>query len=280
MAGMEYDEAAANRLEAVYLGPDVVAQREDTLGKLNIVNGEHVLDIGSGPGFLCEALADHTGPTGSVVGVDISEQMVARASARANQSWLRYEQADATKLPFPDASFDVVVSTQVAEYVPDIDTFCTEVARVLKPNGRGIILATDWDAVCWHSSNPGRMERILQAFAPHCANSRLPRTLGAKLRKTGLDVVGVSYFPIINLDRYEGCYSEMVVPFITGYLRGVGTISEAELTEWANDLAELNSRGEHFYSTGRFSFELTKPTLIPDIDHFNQEIMIAPNRKS
>jgi arsenite methyltransferase len=105
--------------------------------------------------------------------VDISDEMIARASSRNSRAWLIDQKADATSLPFDDDSFDVVVSTQVAEYVPNIGAFCSEVARVLKPRVRGLILATDWDTVCWHSSNPERMERILIAFAPHCARTIL-----------------------------------------------------------------------------------------------------------
>ena len=88
--GMEYDDAAADRLEAVYLGPDVVAQREDTLRRLSVQEGERVLDIGSGPGFLAAQMADQTGPDGEVIGVDISEQMVERASQRKEHDWLSY----------------------------------------------------------------------------------------------------------------------------------------------------------------------------------------------
>jgi arsenite methyltransferase len=259
MPSMEYDDAAAERLEAVYLGPDVVAQREDTLKRLAVESGERILDIGSGSGFLAEALAERTGSDGEVIGVDISEQMITRASTRNTRSWLTYEKADATSLPFDDDSFDVVVSIQVAEYVPDIEAFCSEVVRVLKPQARGLILATDWDAVCWHSSDPDRMQRILKAFAPHCADSRLPRTLAARLRNAGLIVEEVSYFPIINLDRYDGCYSEMAVPFITAYVRAQGAVPESDLRAWADDLSDLNERGEHFFSTGRFSFLVRKP---------------------
>jgi len=257
---MEYDEAAAERLEAVYLGPDIVSQREDTLRRVSVQTGERVLDIGSGPGFLAAQLADQTGPDGAVIGIDISQQMVERASQRTHQDWLSYRCADATALPFEDNSFDVVVSTQVAEYVPDIAKFCSEVFRVLKPGGRALILATDWEGVCWHSEHPQRMEKVLTAFAPHCADPKLPRTLGARLRKAGMVLNDVSYFSIVNLDRYDGCYSEMCVPFIMAYVTGQNTVPEAELQAWADEQASLNARGEHFFSTGRFSFSVSKPS--------------------
>jgi len=258
--GMEYDEAAAERLEAVYLGPDVVAQRKDTLQRIAVQEGERVLDIGSGPGFLAATIANQTGPNGQVVGVDISEQMVDRASQRNEREWLSYQRADATELPFEDEYFDVVVSTQVAEYVPDVAKFSSEVFRVLRPGGRGLILATDWEGVCWHSEHPDRMEKVLKVFSPHCADSKLPRTLAARLRKVGLVVEDVSYFSIVNVDRYDGCYGEMVVPFIVAYVKGQKTVPDDELQAWADEQASLDARGEHFFSTGRFSFSITKPS--------------------
>lgn len=259
MPGMEYDEDAAERLEAVYLGPDMAAQRADTLARLAIRPGERVLDIGSGPGFLATDMAEATGPSGQVTGVDLSPQMVARAAARATRPWLSYHEADATDLPFEDASFDVVVSTQVAEYVPDIAAFCAEVFRVLTPGGRGLILATDWDAVLWHSEDPGRMARVLAAFEPHCADSRLPRTLGARLRAAGLQLDGADCYPIVNADRHEGCYSQMILPFITAYVSGQGSVPDDVLRDWADEQDRLDARGAHFFSTGRFNFAVTRP---------------------
>jgi ubiquinone/menaquinone biosynthesis C-methylase UbiE len=258
--GMEYDEAAAERLEAVYLEPDVVSQRNDTLRRVSVQKGERVVDIGSGPGFLAAQLADQTGPDGEVIGIDISEQMVERANQRIKHDWLSYCRADATDLPFEDNHFDVVVSTQVAEYVHDVEKFCSEVFRVLKPGGRALILATDWEGVCWHSEYPDRMDKVLKAFAPHCADSKLPRTLGSRLRNAGLIVNEVSYFSIVNMDSYDGCYGEMVVPFIMAYVKGQNTVPDDELKAWADEQAALNASGEHFFSTGRFSFSASKPS--------------------
>ncbi|MBN7784505.1 methyltransferase domain-containing protein [Ponticoccus gilvus] len=256
---MEYDDDAAERLEAVYLGPDVIAQREDTIQRIAVQEGERVLDIGSGPGFLAAMIADQTGPQGEVIGVDISQQMVDRASRRNQREWLRYQRGDAAALPFEDNYFDLVVSTQVAEYVPDIKAFSSEVFRVLSPGGRALILATDWEGMCWHSEYPDRMEKVLKAFAPHCADSKLPRTLAARLRNAGLAVDDVSYFPIVNVDRYDGCYGEMIVPFIVAYVQGQKAVPDDELEAWADEQISLNARGEHFFSTGRFIFSARKP---------------------
>ena len=118
---LEFDEETSRRVEAVYLTPDVVAQRCQVLKALELTAGERVLDIGSGPGLLAHEMAAAVGPEGRVCGVDISEPMLAIAKKRCSaQPWTEFHTADATSLPFPDASFDAAVATQVYEYVADI----------------------------------------------------------------------------------------------------------------------------------------------------------------
>lgn len=187
--------------------------------------------------------------------------MVRRAAARNAAPWVRFAEADATAPPFDDNRFDVVVSTQVAEYAPDIVAFCAEAHRVTRPGGRGVFLATDWDAVCWHSSDPARMTRVLAAFEPHCADSRPPRTFGARLRAAGFRLDDVGCFAIINVDRYDGCYSQSMIPLVLDYIRGRQSLADAELGAWAADLEALNARGAHFFSTNRFAFSVSKPGL-------------------
>lgn len=57
--------------------------------------------------------------------------------------------------------------------------------RVLRPGGRAAVVSTDWKSIIWHSSDAGRMEKILAAFAEHCVYADLPRTLGVKLKSAG-----------------------------------------------------------------------------------------------
>ena len=258
MASMEYDAAAAERLEAIYLGKDVTAQRADTMRRLALQPGESVIDIGSGPGFLTADIAEAVGPEGRALGLDLSGPMVARARDRATHPALAFDEADATSLPVPDESFDVAVSVQVAEYVPDIAAFCAEFHRVLRPGGRGLIVATDWEAVIWHSADPARMRRVLDAFAPHCADSGLPRTLAPRLLDAGLEVESITLYAIVNPTPYEGAYSAGLTPFIRAYVAGQGTLPEDDLAAWAEEQAELAAEGRYFFSTARFNFAVRK----------------------
>ena len=259
MSAMDYDEAAAERLEAVYLGKDVADQRAHVMRLVDVQPGERVIDIGSGPGFLASNLADAVGPSGQVAGIDISKPLIARAQARTTQDWLTHQIGNAMDLPFDDASFDVAVSTQVAEYLPDPDAGFAEIARVLRPGGRGLIMATDWHAMSWYTREPDRMAQVLDAFAPHCSDTRLPQTLAPRLRKVGLTVEAADCYPIVNLSRYDGSYSASLIGFIAGYVRGQGTLPDTELDAWAAEQAALDDEGAYYFSTVRFSLLVSKP---------------------
>src|SRR5271156_4746017 len=113
---MEFDEAASRRLLRTYTTADIVQQRRIVLEALAPEPGEHVLDIGSGPGLMAAELAAAVGPEGRVDGVDVSNSMLAIANEqqRADTSApVTFTVGEALAIPFADETFDVVVSTQV-----------------------------------------------------------------------------------------------------------------------------------------------------------------------
>ena len=100
-AGLQYDEEASRRVEAMYMTPDVVAQRRETLNVLSLRAGERIVDVGSGPGFLASDMGKAVGSAGRVCGVDVSDSMVALAQSRCtDQPWITFHVGDATALPF------------------------------------------------------------------------------------------------------------------------------------------------------------------------------------
>lgn len=111
-----------------------------TLGPIH--QGDVVLDIGCGVGVDTLIAAMMVGPEGKVVGVDMTPEMLERAIKNLNETNLNnvtFEPASAENLPFPDESFDVVISNGVFNLIPDKVKALAEVYRVLKPSGRMMI---------------------------------------------------------------------------------------------------------------------------------------------
>jgi SAM-dependent methyltransferase len=96
--------------------------------------GQRVLDVACGTGVLARAAAVRTGPGGSVTGLDLSPRMIAIASRLSPT--LTWQEGAAEALPFPDESFDVVVSQFGLMFVSDPALALREMMRVLKPGGR------------------------------------------------------------------------------------------------------------------------------------------------
>jgi SAM-dependent methyltransferase len=108
-----------------------------TMGRLR--PGERVLDLGSGAGTDSLIAAQMVGEEGSVTGIDMTPQMLAKARAAAatmGATNVEFVEAEAESLPFPDASFDVVISNGVIDLIPDKDAVFAELHRVLRPGGR------------------------------------------------------------------------------------------------------------------------------------------------
>jgi SAM-dependent methyltransferase len=101
--------------------------------------GEDVLDVGCGAGLDSLVAAQMVGPDGSVTGLDMTPEMLAKARASAEELGLgdvRFVEGEAERLPFEDASFDVVISNGVIDLVPDKEAVFSELHRVLRPGGR------------------------------------------------------------------------------------------------------------------------------------------------
>jgi SAM-dependent methyltransferase len=255
---IEFDGETARRMEAMYASPAVVARRRGLLDLLGLHPGEHVLDVGCGPGFLTAELEEAVGASGRVCGVDLSETMLALARKRCGDR-VELIAGDVTRLPFGDAEFDAAVATQVYEYVAVVETALAELHRVLRPGGRAVVVDTDWDSIAWHAEDPARMRRVLEAWDEHLADPYLPRTLGPRLEQAGFEVqrreAGVTFETTCGDDTMSGSLIDLIQAFVPGR-RGV-TVAEADA--WAGDLRRLPEQGAYFFSLTRFLFLVVKP---------------------
>jgi SAM-dependent methyltransferase len=101
--------------------------------------GEVVVDLGCGGGLDVLLAAGKVGPTGRVIGIDMTPEMLERARANAAKQGatnVEFHQATIDKLPLADASVDCIISNCVVNLAPDKPAVFREMARVLKPGGR------------------------------------------------------------------------------------------------------------------------------------------------
>jgi|MudIll2142460700_1097286.scaffolds.fasta_scaffold09635_3 SAM-dependent methyltransferase len=137
LEALNYDKTLIDKL------PDAVASsycgvgNPFSLGKIH--EGEHVLDVGCGAGVDTILAAMMVGPNGSAVGVDMVSEMIARAESNLKMTSMKnmsFQTTDSENLPFPDDTFDVVISNGVINLIPDKEGALAEIIRVLKPRGR------------------------------------------------------------------------------------------------------------------------------------------------
>ena len=108
----------------------------------SIKEGEHVLDLGSGSGMDVFMAALKVGSTGHVSGVDMTDEQLKKSEGLRKENQFEnvsFHKSYIEKLPFADASFDVVISNGVINLSPDKEKVFAEVTRVLKSGGRMVI---------------------------------------------------------------------------------------------------------------------------------------------
>ena len=260
MSQLEFDENIARRLEVLYGTRDVLRRRQLVRDALGAAPGEHILDVGCGPGFYVAELLEHVGSEGSVVGIDSSQPMLAVAAQRSEgHDNVSFHEADATSLPVENASFDAALSVQVLEYVADVPAALSELYRALRAGGRLVVWDVDWATLSLHATDPARTERILRSWDGHLAHPSLPQTLTAQLQGVGFDDVKLEGHTFATNELDPDTYGGFLVPFIAQFVVGRDGISKDEADAWEAEQRELAQRSEFFFACIQFCFTATRP---------------------
>jgi ubiquinone/menaquinone biosynthesis C-methylase UbiE len=191
-----------DRVSAVYdwlEGPFERRIRQAGIDRLGARPGERVLELGYGTGHGLVALAGEIGPSGSLVGLDLSSGMQAKALARLEAAGARADLVcgDAASMPLREGAFDAAFTSFTLELfdTPEIPTVLGELRRILRHDGRLGVVALSLPA------NPGLTTRIYLA-----GHRRFPRLLDCRpiptarlLEDAGYHIQSVSTRPMWGL---------------------------------------------------------------------------------
>jgi N-acetylglutamate synthase-like GNAT family acetyltransferase/SAM-dependent methyltransferase len=166
--------------------------------------GQTVLDIGSGAGIDCFIAAEKVGPTGKVIGLDMTPEMIERARQNAKAAGVanvEFRFGEAEKMPVEDASVDWVISNCVINLSPDKPVVFGEIGRILRPGGRisiSDIVAQDL---------PEAVRKSRDAWTGCLAGAISEEAYVQGLEKAGLREVQVTSRIVYDASQLKGLFS-------------------------------------------------------------------------
>jgi ubiquinone/menaquinone biosynthesis C-methylase UbiE len=214
---------------------------------LSLSPGLNVLDVGCGTGDFLRLLAPIVSP-GTAVGVDLSETMIAEACQRSaeNVDHLSFRIGSVLDLPFPPASFDRVLATQLLLHVPDPRKALMEIKRVLASSGVISVSEIDWGTLVVQSSDNELGRRFSDLACRELRNGLIIREIPGLLRELGFNKIVIR--PEIEVAQdLDAFYAWFVEPSLKHFKR-IGAFSEAEADTFLADLKERAQQGRYFSS--------------------------------
>ena len=214
--------------------------------------GERLLEVGCGSGALCRLVAPSLLPGGELLGVDVAPEMIAAARALAGQqAHLRFEVGAGAALPAEDATYDAAFGARLLLHVADPAPVVAEMARVVKPGGRVVLM--DWDFETVVVTHPDRelTRRLLHWRCDHHSGDNWSgrRLLGYALAAGLRDVTVI---PVTTVARDEAAALTGSMFRAAEVARDGGAITLAEHDAWVGALKRQLTEGQFMASITYF----------------------------
>jgi arsenite methyltransferase len=176
--------------------------------------GETVLDLGSGGGIDCFIAARQVGPTGHVIGLDMTPEMLRLANtnkAKIGAGNVEFRQGEIERMPVDDASVDIIISNCVINLSPDKDAVFAEAFRVLKPGGR--LAVSD---IVTQGTLPEALRRSIEAWAGCIAGALDEDEYLAKIRNAGFADVRVEGSTVYGPEMLDEAQRDSLAQLLGG----------------------------------------------------------------
>jgi ubiquinone/menaquinone biosynthesis C-methylase UbiE len=234
--------------------------KRQTFALLDIKKGDRLLDVGCGTGDDVRAMARFVGPTGRVIGIDVSEAMVSEATSHAagEELPIEYRLGDAQNLEWPDGIFDGCRADRTLQHLQNPRAAINEMIRVARSGARIVVSEPDWGTFVIDAEDRIVTSRILNLISDSVRNGWIGRQLPRLLSESGLTAVAV--VPVTFVESDYGIANEVFsIEAMTDKACQLGLISSEEASTWLGHLADSNRAGYFFSSLTGFVVYGLKP---------------------
>ena len=214
------------------------------IDQLALQEGATILDVGCGTGQDTLDLARAVGPRGRVVGIDLSETMLLEARTRAAHEHLpvEYVLADATHLPFADASFDGCRASRVLGHLHEPEQALAEMVRVARPGARIVTADGDMDLTVIELSDRTLARKMIHAACDQMQQGWMGRQMPRLFKQAGLSDIRVDG----RMMALDYTFFQMVYSGILQRAQAAGAVSAEELTRFWTALEQAEQEQRFF----------------------------------
>jgi ubiquinone/menaquinone biosynthesis C-methylase UbiE len=255
-------DVIATRLEARGKHPVFQQMLHEYLDAMAIDSAQTVLELGCGTGVAARAIAQRSGFSGTVVGLDLSEHLVADAqrlaAAEGVSDRVSFRVGDTRGLDLPDETFDAVIAHTLISHVDDPRAVLDEAKRVVERGGLVGLFDGDYASLTFSNDDPIQSktyDEIIQRAI--ITNPRVMRQMPSLLRATGLELVRTFSYNVAEIGK-----ADFWAPLLEA-LRKLVPQSEVmgseEINAWVDARLKESDEGVFFGASNFYTYVAKRP---------------------
>lgn len=216
---------------------------------LQLVPGEKVLDIGCGCGQDLLELQALVGLQGFAAGTDSSRAMIDEAKRRSTLAGqnIHFQVGTADRLEWPDSYFDACYADRVLQHLAEPERALQEMLRVLKTDGRMVVIDRDWGMVDIEASDSKTTDLVLNRAAGAIRNGQIGRELASLLERRGI-VQSESLKKAIDITSLSAADILLDLRVVLAHAINEQLVAKDAALRWLDDLEQCDQSGT-FHAT-------------------------------
>jgi ubiquinone/menaquinone biosynthesis C-methylase UbiE len=237
--------------------------RDAYLAQLALPPTAHILELGCGTGVVLRALAQRTGFSGRLVGVDQSPVLIAAARRLAAEEGvdqhMEFQVGDVHHLVIAESSFDAVIAHTLVSHVADPLMVLEEAARIVRPGGSVAIFDGDFASLTFAHPDPAFAkamdEALIEAVVAH---PRLMRDLPRLLQQAGLEITATraSIYAEIGMGSFFAGFAETYAPLV----QRAGLLTARQVEDWLLEQRRAVEQHTFFAACNFYAYLTRRPT--------------------